>query len=273
MFGILTIEKGKPAGLWEAIRVRRCRRAAIQGEAGTVGMTGFLKVSLTLPPRAGDRFARRRIEQCMSLMRLRGVHRAVVPRQAEEEALRAGIAPIRQKPALQACAADACLLALQAVGVQPEEAGVTLIADRAGRDVQTAAFELARRVRYVRVASRVPAPILTRRLYEDYGIAEQVLQADGADAALVFDRPQTLPGNYRVLCSLTDEPLEAEGSTCSFQLSCAPEILAQKPPGVPRGDFVAALYLCGGLTRGELTLLVDPESGLDRADCQPYNRD
>ena len=273
MFGILTIETGKPAGLWEALKLRLCRRAAIQSETDTVRMAVFLKVSLTLPPRAGDGLIRRRLDQCMALMRLRGVHRAILPPQAEAAALRAGIAPIRQKPALQACASDAAVLALQAIGVQPEEAGVTLIAERAGRDVQTAAFELAQRVRYVRVVSRVPAPMLTRKLYEDYGIAEQVLQADGGDAALVFDPPQQPLEGYRVLCSLMDEPLDAPADRCGFQLSCAPEILAQKPPGVPQGDFVAALYLCGGLTRGELTLMIDPESGLDRADCQPYNRD
>lgn len=268
MFGVLTIERVKPAGLWEGLKLRLCRRAAIRCETDTVRMAVFLKVTLTLPQHAGETLARRRMEQCMALMRLRGVHRAVIPPQAEEAAARAGIAPIRQKPAVQACAAEACLLALQAVGVQPQEAGVTLIADRAGRDVQTAAFELARRVRYVRLSCRVPAPMLTRKLYEDYGIAEQVLQSDGGDLALIFDCPQQRPEGYRVLCSLTDEPLEADGAVCRFLLSCAPEILAQKPPGAPQGDFVAALYLCGGLT-----LLIDPESGLDRADCPTYNRD
>ncbi len=274
MFGILTIERKKPAGAGEWLALRLSSRAAIRCETDSVRMALFLKMTLTLPEKAGARLTRRRLQKCMAVMRLRGVHRAILPHEAEEAARSACIAPIAPKTAVQSCAADAALLALDAVGMEPEKSGVTLIADRAGRDVQAAALELARHVRCIRVCSRVPAPALRRRLYEDYGIAEHAPLADTCGAALVFDPTEEQLDGYGVVCNLSGQPLpEHQSPECRFQLSCASGVLAQKPPGVAASDFVAALYLCGGLSLQDLEVRIDPESALDRAEKAPYNKD
>lgn len=260
MFGILTIERKKPVGLWEWLALRLSPRTAIRCETDSVRMALFLKMTLTLPEKAGARLLRRRLQKCMGIMRLRGVHRAIFPPEAQAAAQGVCIAPINPKTALQSCAADAALLALDAVGIEPEKSGVTLIADRTGRDVQTAALELARRVRCVRVCSRVPAPALRRRLYEDYGIAEHAPLADTCGAALVFDPTEEPLDGYGVVCNLCGQPLPAhDGPEYRYQLSCAPGILARKPPGVEADDFVAALYLCGGLSLRDLEVQIRPE--------------
>ena len=274
MFGVLTIERKKNAGLWEKLRLRLCPRTAVRCETDSVRMAVFLKVTLTLPERAGPRLTRRRLRRCMALMRLRGIHRAVLPPEAECEAQAACIAPIRAKTAVQSCAADAVLLALRAMDVRPEQTGVTLIAERAGRDVQTAAFELARRVRCVRVCSRVPAPALRRRLYEEYGIAEHAPPSDACGAALVFDETEEGLEGYGAVCNLCGHALRPHGRPeYRCRLSCAPEILARKPPEADESDFTAALYLCRGLTRGYLELRIDPQSALDREGKPQYNKD
>ena len=274
MFGVLTVERKKPGGLWESLRLRFCPRSAIRCETDSVRMALFLKVSLTLPEKAGPRLVRGRPRRCMSLMRQRGVHRAVVPEQAREAAADACIAPVDRKAAVQGCAAEAVLLALRAAGLEPEQSGVTLIADRTGRDVQTAALMLARRVRCVRVRSRVPAPALRRRLYEDYGIAENPPLEDTCTAALVFDKTDEPLDAYGIVCNLTDGPLGADCvAECRYGLTCAPSVLAQKPPQVDESDFVAALYLCGGLTLSDLILRIDPECALDIEENPSYNKD
>lgn len=256
------------------LRLRLCWRAAIQCETDSVRMAVFLKVALVLPEKAGRRLTERRLRRCMALMRLRGVHRAVVPEMARQAAVDACIAPVDRKTAVQGCATEAALIALQAAGIEPEKTGITLIADRTGRDVQTAALELAQRVRCVRVCSRVPAPALRRRLYEEYGIAEHAPLEDTCGAALVFDKTDEPLSQYRIVCNLSGESLGAHGRPeYRYQLTCEPAVMAQKPPLAEESDFVAALYLCGGLTLGDLILQIDPECALDRAELPTYNKD
>lgn len=274
MFGVLTVERKKPEGFWDMLRLRFCWRAAIRCETDSVRMAVFLKVALVLPERAGRHLTERRLRRCMALMRLRGVHRAVVPELARQAAAEACIAPVDRKTAVQGCATEAALLALQASGAAPEQTGITLIADRSGRDVQTAALELAQRVRCVRVCSRVPAPALRRRLYEEYGIAEHAPLEDASGAALVFDKTDEPLACYDIVCNLSGEPLGEHGRPeYRYRLTCAPAVMAQKPPLADESDFVAALYLCGGLTLGDLILRIDPECALDRAELHTYNKD
>ena len=274
MFGVLTIERKKPRSLWEGLKLRLCPRAAIRCETDSVRMALFFAVSLTLPEKAGDRLRRRRLRRCMNLMRLRGVHRAVVPASVREAAAEACIAPVDKKTALQCCAAEAVLLALRTAGIEPGLAGVTLIADRVSRDVQTAALTLARRVRCVRICSRAPSAPLRRRLYEDYGIAENPALEDACTAALVFDRTDEPIDAYGIVCNLTEDPMGADDAAeYRFGLDCAPSVLAQKPPLADKSDFVAALYLCGGLTVSDLILQIDPQCALDREEKPSYNKD
>ncbi len=258
MFGIVTVRREKPAGLWQAFKLRFWPRGAIACETDTVRMAMFVHVALTLPEKSGDGLVRRRLRRCMSLLRQRGVRRAVFPEQALQAAKEAGIARIESRQALQGFGAEAALEALRSTASPPEKSGVTLIAERAGRDVQSCALTLARRVRSVRVCTRVPAPALRRRLFEEYGIAEQLPQSDACSAAVVFEQTGEDLSGYGAVCNLTGAPLAGCGGTeYCFRLSCAPGIAGRKPGQADESDFAAALYLCGGLPSSEIVLKIE----------------
>jgi len=253
MFGILILRREKPKNRLQALCLRLWRRSAVTVRCDHVGMAMFRVAEVTVPCSAGPWLLRRRLQGALAWLRQNGVHRVIAPEEALPLLPQYAMARVSRKSLLQACLFQAAQQAVRDLDLAPERTCITLWATRLSREMCGGVLSLARCMRTVRLHLQTPSPQLPEQLLQQYGIVcGGRLPEDVTQLHVVCDLPAPEDG---LLADLTEEGvLPQQDDVWRPALCAAPEVLRKCPEGVPQEDFLAALYLSGGITAGDITV-------------------
>lgn len=268
MFGCLTVrrQEGLSAARRATLRLRPGQ--GLRRGGGLYRTTLFRWAEVTLPAEWRAEKAKKRVLAALEDLRAEGAVRVTVPTCWREAALLAGLLPLEERPALEACAAQTVDEALRALGLSPGETGLAVCGRRITGPVQDQVLALGRRMRTVRVWGSENRE-LRARLWRDCGIVDRGPMPRGTPVVALLLREGTPPPEAALVIDLSGET-EEEAAPGMWRPSLSPPVGAMKllPPGLPPQAFAAALFDAGAIPAREIRV-----SRLDIGKYAQYNKE
>lgn len=227
------------------------RQKTVTVEEQSILRMRFLQAEVLRGPRTPEAVLRRRTAQAMKRLRKRGVTRMVFPEDFayHVQAERAGVRPVSTLALRRRLAADWVRGMLENRGVGPAGAKVAVTARQMTGELVRTVTELSLRHRYVLLDLPYGGEELCRQLRRDYGVSLLLgpdrEQLASADVLVLFDEREDLPPHPAAL------PLWDERAAL-LPLALPPALEEQLPPGVCRGQLLAALAEAGALRPGQI---------------------
>ena len=235
--------------LWKEPRRGLGLGAAVPVERNILHMR-FLWTEITRSPRTPEAVLRRRVLSAARRLRRAGVTRVVLPEGFAwtPQVEKCGLRPVSTLALRRRLASDWVRQGLAAAGVSPGGARVAVSAGQMTGELVRTVTELCLRHRYVLLDVPYGGEELCRRLRREYGVSLLLgpdrEQLAAADALVLFDARTDLRRKDGMTLALYDEGAPLGG------VSLPPALEGQIPPGVNRGQLLAAL-LEGGFLRPE----------------------
>ncbi len=263
MFGILCIDQSARRTWSARLRPSGLRKGWLSVQSGYYHMAMYTTVRVDCPEDLPARTVQKRIDYALRLLQKQGVHRLIAPRALWPQLGNYTMAPVSQRPLLEALVVQLCAAAFGHFGLDEGQSCVTVCAERLRRDAYNGILSLARRVRSIRLQLRHPAPDLQARLLHEYGIccAEQLPQ-HMPNLCLLLDG--TSPEGCDYVLNATGEDCDCAPAQRLFvpHLCLSGAGLQKVPDGVCAGDFAAALYVAGGVAPSEVLVKTGQNSAL-----------
>ncbi len=250
MFGVLTLDIAKPDGFFEAVRFRVDPSFRLSCFSFTERMSMIYVAAVRVHDGAPQEVIEKRLRMGLEWLRKSGVRRVVAPERAYETLPQYGMAPIRSKTGLHACAAQGVAEALQQFNIDPKGVCITLQGARIGREVRDAILNIATRVRALKLDFSSPDEDLEAKLMREYGLVCSGPPPAGCVLVTVLLEPDIEPAAGLVL-NFTGNYIPG---TWHASLKCDERVMQRVPKNAPAGEFITALYLTGGITIREIAV-------------------
>lgn len=268
MFGCLTVQRrpGLSGAERAALRLRPAK--GLRRGGGLYRTSLFRWTEVTLPEEWRPALAERRVLAALEALRAEGVCRTAAPPEWRGAVLRAGLLPLEENSALEACAAQAVDEGCRALGLPPEEAGLAVCGRGISGPVQDQVLALGRRMRTVRVWGGENRE-LRARLWRDCGIVDRGPMPQGTPVIVLLLREGTPPPEAALVIDLSENGAETlPQEAWRPDLLPPPGALKLLPPGLTPRSFAAALLDAGAIQAREIRV-----SRLDIGKRAQYNKE
>lgn len=267
MFGVLTVEmlEDLPAGRRTALRLRPAKGQVYREELFRTAM--FCHGNVTLYAGWSEKLQKKRVGEALLQLKARGVRQVVLPRDWWEAARTAQLAPVEERPALEACGAQAVLEACRGLNIPAGETCLAVYGTRISPLASMQLLTLAKALRTLRIYGEGNEP-LRAQLWRGCGIVDRGPMPGNAPVLALLLQGGAVQGQPLLTVDLSASAGAREDSFWTPQLLLPQGARAKLPEGASAAAFGAALLQTGALQSREIHV-----SRLDIPAPTQYNKE